>query len=185
MAYSTWQSGLSVVSPVYLDSGVLIAALVRKDPRYQQASFLVADLLINQVEIVISILTLSETLWGLAKLSHQQLFNQPPRTQFNPEIYRRHSEQIFQTHGSRMYMVHDTIRDWLDAGIVVSIIPANIAEMQHASQVSPDYMRKFQLASADAVHLALAQSHAKSFVTTDSEFQRAAALSVHVIHIAP
>jgi predicted nucleic acid-binding protein len=183
MPYSVWQPGVAVSSPVYLDSGVIIAAFVRLDARYRQAARLIGELLGAQVHILVSTLTLSETLWGLAKLSCCEIHKHPSRVHWSPDIYRRNHADIFAKHGQRMNAVHDWIRDWVQAGIKMDVVPVDTADFRVVTGAAPEYMRAFQLSSADATHLATAERQARSFITTDSEFQRAATSALEVMAI--
>lgn len=181
MPYTEWQPGLAIQSPVYLDASILVASFVRKDPRYKETTQLFGDLLANQTQIFISVLTVSESLWGLAKVSYQQLFNLKPTDHFNPDIYRKHSEAIFETYGDRMNSVHEWLRDWRAAGIGIDILPAD--DLERISAVAPVYMQAFQLGSADAVHLAIAETIAASFLTTDTDFRRADESPIQICRI--
>lgn len=174
MPYSEWQPGISLPPPVYLDASVLAASFIANDPRYQETTQLLGDLLVSQAQIYISILTVSECLWGLAKTSYHQSAGRKSSAQFNPRIYRRNVEAIFQKYGDRMRnSVHDWLRDWRAADIMVDILPRDAASVERVSAVAPVYMQTFQLPSADAVHLATAETAAASFLTTDRDFARA------------
>jgi predicted nucleic acid-binding protein len=185
MPFSAWMPGVAVSSPAYLDSGVVIAAFVRRDTRYQKAARLLGELLAAQIHILVSTLTLSESLWGIAKLSYCEIHNHPSRVTWNPDIYRRNHADIFAKHGQRMNSVHDWIRDWLQVGVNVDVVPVDTADFRVVTGAAPQYMQAFQLSSADATHLATAERRARSFITTDSEFQRAATSSLEIFVIGP
>jgi len=184
MPYEEWRPGLTLQPPVYLDSSVLIASFVTKDHRYTETTQLFADLLTNQAQMFLSILTVSESLWGLAKTSYLELFNKKSREHFAPHIFRNHLEAIYNRYGDRMRSsVHDWLRDWRAAGITIDLLPTP-DNIERISAAAPVYMQTFQLASADAVHLATAETAAMSFLTTDTEFQRAAASPLNIFLIA-
>ena len=114
----------------------------------------------------------------MAKVSYHQLFNLKSNQQFHTGIYRKHSEAIFETYGDRMNSVHEWLRDWRAAGISIDILPAD--DLERISAVAPVYMQAFQLGSADAVHLAIAETVAASFLTTDTDFRRADASPIQI-----
>lgn len=183
MSYSVWQPGTVITSPVYLDSGIVIAALVRGQARYAKAAQLLADLLMAQAHIVISLLTLSESLWGLAKLSYCDLFRQRYSQHFSPDLYRRWCDQIFEKYGERMETVNTMFRSWSQAGIPVELVPTTGPEFDQVCSGAIRYMREHHLPSADAAHLASAEAQARSFVTTDSHFQQVILPSLDIIHV--
>lgn len=185
MPFSDWQPGIDIASPVYLDSGFLIATIVRRDARYAKAARLLGGLFASQAPILLSVVTLSESLWILAKLSYCELFNHPSRAQWNEQIFGRHRASIFASYGSRMSAIHDMVRDWSQAGIRIEVIPANVGDFHNIARAATEYMRTLGLSSGDAVHLATAESQARSFITVDSGFQRAASSSLEIVHISP
>jgi len=184
MPYSEWRPGIIPPSPVYLDACTLTASFIARDPRYKNTTRLFADLLGSRAELLISMLTLSESLWGIAKLSFQQIERQKARTHFAPHIFRKHADNIFRVYGARMHAIHSWLRDWRQSGINVSLMPNDVDSLQQVSQVAPTYMQKFRLASSDAYHLATAEMGAKSLLTTDTEFERADASPLEIYLIA-
>jgi predicted nucleic acid-binding protein len=184
MPWQIWQPGAQLESPVYLDSNVLVAGLVRRDVRYRQAAGLLGELLASKSRIIVSLLTLSESLWAIAKLSYGEIYNQPSNASFRPEVYRRHHAEIFGRYQARFYSVHSLIRDWRAAGIEVDLVPPTIDALESVSSLTPAYMEEFQLSSADASHLAAASdAEARSFVTTDREFERAEAIAITIVRL--
>lgn len=172
MPYSEWQPGVTLPSPVYLDASVVVTFFIAQDPRYKETAQLFGDLLVEQTDILISTLTVSECLWGLAKVSYHQLFGHKSNVQFHPGIFRKHVDAIFEKFGDRMNSPHRWLRDWRAAGVRIHVLPIDDT-VERVSAVAPVYMQAFHLASADAVHLATAETAAASFLTTDSEFERA------------
>lgn len=183
MPYVEWVPGTPIASPVYLDSGVLVAAFVRRDVRYAKATQLLGELLVAEAHILLSGLALSESLWMLAKLSYCEMFNQPSRAAWNAKIFQTHREAIFQRHGPRMFAIHEMVQDWKDAGISIDLV-AN-GDLTALALSAPEYMRTLEMKSADAVHLAAAEGQAVTFVTTDSEFERAANGQMDIVWISP
>ena len=170
-------------SPVYLDASIVVSATVHSERRYPLASQLVADLLASQAHIQISVLTISEALWAMAKLSYCEIYSQPSRATWNPTIFERHSAEIFEQYPTRMNAISNMIQRWTQAGIPIEVIPATPPDFRQVSQAAPSHMQDLALASADATHLATAETQAKSFVTTDEEFQVAAGLPLNIYHV--
>jgi predicted nucleic acid-binding protein len=184
MPYSEWQPGVRLPSPVYLDASVLVASFITNDPRYKETTRLFGDLLVSQAQIFISILTVSESLWGLAKVSYHQLFGHKSNVQFKPHIFRNHVEAIFQKYGDRMNAIHDWLREWRAAGIRIDVLPTDDTSLERISAIAPVYMQTFHLASADAVHLATAETGAAaSLLTTDTEFERAQGSPLQIFRV--
>lgn len=174
MQYSAWQSGSPVASPAYLDANVLVGAVVRGHPLYRITAKLTGGLLDSGVHILVSALTVEESLWAMAKLSYCELHNQPSSAAFKESTYRRHLQEIFSMHGARMHAITQMLRDWSDAGATIEVVPKTKGEFLQASALTSQYMRRYSLTPADAMHLALAESHASSFVTADTQFRTVA-----------
>ena len=185
MPLRIWQPGDAVVSPAYLDAGFVAAALIRRDTRYAKASSLLGELLANQTELVVSLLTLTEAVWAVVKLSYCELMKQPSGAHFNPEIYRRHHENLIARFGDRFDLVGDFIRDLARDGVPITFAPDEMGGFQQLAARLPDQMREFRFASADAAHFALAQARARTLITTDSDFQRAADDDLEIVLIQP
>ena len=188
MTFHEWRPGISLPEPVYLDASVVVASFATNERRYKQATQLFGELLGDQSQILISLLTLSEALWGLARLSYQEMYGQKPKKgkspHFGPDTFRKHAEEIFAKHGERMAAVHEWLRDWRAAGIRIDVLPpADPSVYERISAVGPVYMRTFGLASADAFHLATAEMGAASFVTTDREFEQAHASPLEIYRL--
>lgn len=176
MQYSAWQSGAPVASPAYLDANVLVGAVVRGHPLYRISGQLTGELLANGVHMVVSVLTVEESFWAMARLSYYELIGQAVTAgiHFSESIYRRHLVRIFEEHGARMDAVTRALRDWSDAGITVEVVPKTRTELLQASAMTCQYMGRYKLTPADAMHLVLAEAYASSFVTADAEFRRVA-----------
>jgi predicted nucleic acid-binding protein len=174
MQYSAWQSGSPVASPAYLDANVLVGAVVRGHPLYGITAKLTGGLLDSGVHILVSALTVEESLWAMAKLSYCELHNQPSSAAFKESIYKRHLQEIFSMHGARIHAITQMLRDWSDAGATIEVVPKTNGELLQASALTSKYMCRYNLTPADAMHLALAEAHASSFVTADAQFRRVA-----------
>ena len=188
MAYSSWEPGLSLASPVYFDANVLVGAVVTKHRLYASSVQLIGDLLASQGSILISLLAFQESLWTLARISYCDLFNQPSNAHFSLKIYEKRCKEIFATYGERMGAVGSMINAWSQAGVSVEVVPKTESSFASVSSLTPRYMSEFSLAPGDAVHLALAGLHAKTFITADADFEEAAAspsfTNLAVLHLA-
>lgn len=184
MSYEVWQPGNIIVAPIYLDASFLAAALIRRDPRYRVASQLFGELLASNSKLVLSPLTLTETLWAIAKLSYCDLFNQKSSARFSPEIYRQHHSAIFAKYRERFRVIHEIVRDLRGAGAAIDVVPQGALAFEALAAQAPAHMEAYQLASADAAHLALAEDQAVSLLTTDTDFQRASASFVQIVLVA-
>jgi predicted nucleic acid-binding protein len=180
MQYSAWQPGTPVASPAYLDANVLVGALVRGHSLYGITGQLTGELLASGAHILVSVLTVEESFWAMARLSFYQLIGQKvtARTSFSESIYRRHLPRIFREYGARMDAVTRALRDWSDAGVTVEVVPKTETAFLRASAATPKYMHQFGLTPADAAHLAIAEAHASSFVTADRKFRAVAGQDV-------
>src|SRR5690349_305779 len=114
MGYTAWVPGTEILPPVYLDAGVLVAAFATNDARYRKASTLLGELLAMEAPILLSELTLTESLWMLARLSYCEMNNQRPNAQWSSKIYRTHRAAIFEKHGKRMTAIYQMVQDWTE-----------------------------------------------------------------------
>jgi predicted nucleic acid-binding protein len=189
MRYTAWAAGAAIDSPVYLDANVLVGATVSRHALYTNAARLIGELLANQARILVSLLAVQEALWALAKLSYCELYRQPSKAHFSQSLYNRCREQIFQKYGPRMQAIGLMLRDWSDAGVAVEVVPKTDADFLSVCDLTPRYMRDYKLTTADAAHLALAETHAASFVTADSHFRDVARQAppdtLAVVHLVP
>ena len=186
MPFTTWTQDSEVLGPVYIDAGVIIASLCSKDARHTNSALALAQILTSEQELILSALTVSECLWAIAKLSYCELNNQKTTAHWNLTVYRKHRETIFESFGDRMTGVGRLIHEFSAAGVPVAVRPADQASLEGASIDAATHMRDLAMASADAVHLALAEQGAQSLLTTDSGFQDAASSSsVAIVYIAP
>ncbi len=172
MQHSVWQSGMAFAPPVYIDTNILVSALVTKHPLYKKCGQLIGELLASGVDILASIVTVHEAQWVLAKISYYELANQPSNAHFSQSIYRKWRERIFEAYAPRMHAVGEMLRDWLDTGVPLAVVPQIPESFVRAVELTPQYMGQFRLLPGDAAHLALAELHAQTFVTADGDFAR-------------
>jgi len=189
MQYTAWAAGTTIDSPVYLDANVLVGVTVKGHPLYKAAARLVGELLAGQACILVSLLGVQEALWALAKLSYCELYRQPSNAHFSQSLYNKRREEIFQAHGARLEAIGVMLRDWSDAGIAVEVVPKTDGDFLSVCALTPRYMRDYKLTPADAAHLALAETHAASFVTADKQFRdvakQAPPNTLAVVHLVP
>jgi predicted nucleic acid-binding protein len=170
MQHVDWVQGLSIDEPVYIDANILVGSLIRQHPLYSKCANLIGILLADNVEIMLSVVAVDEATWIIAKLAYCEIYNQPWDTNWNPRIYRRQRERIFQSHESWISSVGKAVEDWTSAGAKIEVVPETYALFKDVIDLIPVYMNDVKLTPADAIHLALAQKHARSFLTADSDF---------------
>lgn len=174
MIYVEWQPDIDVEPPVYMDANILVGATVRNHRLYRSCVELIGNLLAGRLPILVSPLTVEECLWAIARLSYYELTHQRRGVHFNPMVYARWCDRIFEAHGTRIAAVSSTLRDWSGAGAPVEVIPRTQSQWDRTLELTPTYMRECRLTPADAFHLALAETHARTFITADSGFAVAA-----------
>lgn len=171
MQYIDWTPQLTINSPAYLDANVLVGATVSTHRLYPKCVKLMADLLINKSSVLISPISLDECLWATAKLAYCKINNQHPNATWNKKIYLRWCEKIFQSYEGWITAVGSMIKDWSNVGVPIEVVPKTQALWDHVVDLAPSYMQQFKLSPADALHLAFAQTHARTFITTDKDFE--------------
>jgi len=187
--YIDWQPGTVVEPPVYLDANVLVGAVISGHRLYRSCITLLGELLLNRSRILVSALSIQECLWAIVRLSYYDLNNrQPPNAHFTQVIYKRWCDRIFAAYGSRINAVNSMLNDWVSAGVQIEVVPG-MDTFWSVSRMTPAYMRQLRLAPADAFHLALAQAHARTFITGDADFQSVTKQSypgeLIILHIVP
>ncbi len=171
MQYVDWTPQLTVDPPVYLDANVLVGAIVSTHPLYPTCVRLTAALLTGKSSLLVSAVSLNECLWATAKLAYCQLANQHPNSNWTKSIYLRWCDRIFQSYKGWLTAVGSMMKDWSNAGVPIEVVPKTEALWEHVVGLAPGYMQQFKLTPADAIHLALAQTHARTFITADSDFE--------------
>ena len=171
MQYIDWSPQLTIDSPAYLDANILVGTIVSIHRLYPKCIQLMANLLTGKSNVLISPISLDECLWATAKLAYCQLTNNPPTAHWNKGIYLRWCEKIFQSYEGWITAVGSMIKDWSNAGVPIEVVPKTQALWEHAVDLAPSYMRELKLSPADAIHLAFAQTHARTFITADSDFE--------------
>jgi len=88
---------MTFVRSVYLDANVLVFARDRKSPKYRTASRLIADLIINKIDIFISDLVVDEFIWALLRAFYRYDTGNllwPDIIKKNPQIMTKYKWRI-------------------------------------------------------------------------------------------
>ena len=171
MQYVDWTPQLTIDSPAYLDANVLVGAIVSTHRLYPKCINLTATLLTGKSRVLISPISLDECLWATAKLAYCKIFNKPSSAKWSKEIYLRWCEKIFQSYEGWITAVGSMMKDWSNAGVPIEVVPETEALWADVVDLAPGYMQQLKLTPADAIHLAFAQTHARTFITADSDFE--------------
>ena len=170
MQYVDWMPGLDIDPPVYLDANILVGSIISNHPLYGKCVNLTANLLASKREILLSVLSVDESIWTIAKLAYFELYNHPSTANWGRKVYDRQRDKIFQFYESWINSVREIVKAWSKAGARIDVVPKTREVFEDVLDLIPRYMKEVKLAPADATHLALAQTHARSFVTADSDF---------------
>jgi len=171
MQYVDWVQGLDIDEPVYMDANILVGSLISKHPLYGKCANVLGKLLADKVEIMLSVVSVDESIWAIVKLAYCELHHyKPSKTLWNANIYRRHRDEIFQSYESWINYVGKAVKDWTNAGAKIDVVPKTRELFEAVLDLIPVYMKEVKLTPADAVHLAIAQKHARAFLTADSDF---------------
>jgi len=170
MQYVDWVPGLDIDPPVYMDANILVGSLISNHPLYSKCANLTGKLLADKVEIVLSVLSVDESIWAIAKLAYCEIYKHQPRVAWNKHIYQNQRDKIFQSHKSWINFVRGAVKDWASAGASIDVVPKTREVFGDVLDLIPIYMKEVKLTPADATHLAIAQTNARSFLTADSDF---------------
>jgi predicted nucleic acid-binding protein len=171
MQYVDWVQGLNIDEPVYMDANILVGSLISKHSLYAKCANLLGRLLADKVEILLSMVSVDESIWIICKLAYCEMYKLPWKSHWGPKVYNNQRDKIFQSYESWVNSVRDAVDDWTHAGAKIEVVPKTSALFRDVVDLIPIYMKEVKLTPADAVHLALAQKHARSFLTADSDFE--------------
>ncbi len=183
MLLKQWQPGHAFQVPVYLDANVLVGYAVSSHHLYKSCDGVVGELLIAGAPILVSMISLQEAWWGMFRESYRTLNRQKPGSRFSRSAFRRHRAAAFEKHGDWIEGVAQAIHDWQEAGHPVDVIPDSKTFAPAMTSAAIRYMRDLDFTPDDALHLALAEAHAGTFVTADSDFKRAEGASLSKLEI--
>ena len=178
-----WQPGHSFRPPVYLDANVLVGYAVSSHHLYKSCDGVIGDLLIAGAPILVSMISLQEAWWGVFRESYRTINRQRPGSRFSRSAFRRHRAAAFQKHSNWIEGVTQAIHAWQEAGHPVGVVPDSTTFAPAMTSAAIRYMRDLDLTPDDALHLALAEAHAGTFVTADSDFERAEGASLSKLEI--
>jgi predicted nucleic acid-binding protein len=177
-AIPQWQAGMAIQGPVYLDANLVVGGLINSQPLYQAASRLIGDLMSNQTPILMSDLVLGEVYWALAKLAYCDLMHQWNKAKWGKDIYRRNRLQIFAQRSAMTTAGSAWLRALVGAGYPLDVVRSSPSEWMGVVDQSQALMRDYGLTANDAIHLALARTHARTFITADRDFNVVAGAAV-------
>jgi predicted nucleic acid-binding protein len=186
MLVKPWQPGHSFQSPVYLDANVLVGYVASGHYLFGSCGTIIGELLSTGAPILVSMITLQEAWWGMFKHSYCTINSQQSRAQFSRSTYRRWKADAFHYHSHWIEGVAQAIHDWQEAGHPVDVIPDSKTFAPAMTSAAIRYMRDLDFTPDDALHLALAEAHAGTFVTADSDFKRAEGASpskLEILHL--
>jgi predicted nucleic acid-binding protein len=162
-----WNVGMAVEGPVYLDANVVVGGLVHSQALYKASARLLGELIANKTPILLSDVVLSEALWAMAKVAYCDLMNQWNRARWNKEIFQRHHAAIFARQGAKIAAAPNWILSLANAGYPIDVVRSTQPQWLRVVDQTHAFMRDFRLTTNDAIHLALAAAHARTFITAD------------------
>ena len=161
--------------PVYLDTNIIVGGLVRRHSLFSAAAAVIADVMMYRSRLVLSDMVTHESYWAL--LAEAFAMSQGQRSgalRMTAGIFRRHSEALFGDYAGTISVADQWVSGLVSAGHPVDVVCSPSDVWARQSQRSYTFMREFGLLPADAVHLSLAEAHAKTFVTADRGFRSVA-----------
>ena len=186
MFVTPWRPGHSFQPPVYLDANVLVGYVANDHPLYPSCTMIIGELIGTGAPILVSMITLQEAWWGMFNHSYCAVNRQPSSAHFSRSAYRRWRAAAFQNHSHRIEGIGQAVHDWRAAGHSVNVVPDSTTLNPAMTTAAIRYMRDLDLTPDDALHLALAEAHAGTFVTTDRDFRKASGASpshLEILHV--
>ena len=175
------QKGEKIVSPAYIDANFLIYYSVGslRVPNAQiTARNVMGDLLVQDVTILVSLVSIEEAWWGTLQELYCKFIWQPTDQQmlcnFSKEKAKRQWSNLM-THKDYLKKIVDNLLDLRTAGADIRFIPGINKKSFEVCQDVPDIMQSQNLFSADALHLSLALSYAQTLITFDHDFKAVSA----------
>jgi predicted nucleic acid-binding protein len=176
MQSALWTAGSMVTGPAYLDANILVGAHVNTQPLYVSSATVVGDLLASGQPLLVSPLAFSEAQWAMIKISFYELQGQRPRGYFTKDLFRKWHSQIFGRFGPRLQAIGVWFKGLMQAGYPIDVVPKDANDWSIVLDLSYTYVDQYRLTPADAFHLALAETYARTMVTADSDFTRMTSL---------
>lgn len=160
-----YQLGKHIDSPVYVDSNVWASYFIASRPNHVIAGSALASLLV-QGEILISTIVFSEIWWAVLEHRYNEIRQvQDPGAcpqRLRASLLESSKEWLFPMAQPQLRTVSQTVTSFP----TVKIVPTDTMPLNFVA----DTMVRHMLAPADATHLSLANSFAKSFLTADRHF---------------
>ena len=143
----------------------------------------------NRCPIVLSTVCISEHLWAVCKISYYDLMHQLPRAAFSKSIYAKWNAQILQQYGARLGALGSLLKSLLSSGYPIDIVPDSMTVSDQALDRVLAHMLHLGLTPGDAIHLALAELCAQTFITADHDYSKVAGYApgttLAVLHVTP
>jgi predicted nucleic acid-binding protein len=165
VVHRTWQSKFLAPAPIYLDATVTVGVLSSQDRLHARASAFWADHIVAQREMLISLLTLDETIFQLLRNLIAAAYGKNPN-QIKVAMLLKQQPGLLAAHSQNLQLAVQYILAWTK---LVDGSPATV------DRILDTWLDRFQDINGvrDAWHLSLAEhSGAQSLATGDSDFQR-------------
>jgi predicted nucleic acid-binding protein len=164
-------AGYPIPSPAYVDANVLVSYFVRR-PNTPAAVGAIAETLAQDVEAVLSPLTITEFWWGILDALYNRARagrGEPPQRLTAGEL-RRHHASLLAVNRAEIALIREQLRTWPRLRSV-AFRPAGFRRWLSSFDGGIDAAN---LLPSDLAHLALAVRHARCLITADRGFARAA-----------
>lgn len=156
-----YSPGINFVKSVYLDANVLVFARDRRSPKYRVASLLLADLIMNRVDIFISDLVIDEFIWALLRA----FFRHDTGNLLRPDILKR-NPQIIANYKWRILSGVKKLMTFQRLHFASDLIGS-----RQLIKRSINLMNNQLLMPRDAFHLSFVLTlNIEGFVTSDNDF---------------
>lgn len=163
--HRTWQSKFLAPAPIYLDATVTVAVLNSRDRLHTRASAFWADHIVAQRELLVSLLTLDETIFQVLRNLIAAAYGKNPN-QIKVGMLLKQQPGLLAAHAQNLQLALHYVLGWTR---LVDGTPAT------PEQILSSWLDRLNDINGvhDAWHLSLAEhSGAQSVVTGDRDFQR-------------
>lgn len=164
--------GEEVKSPAYVDANFLVYYSVGsyQVPGFQTvARNVMGDLLAQGVSILVSLVSVEEAWWATLEELFCRYIWQPPPTGEQCYLNRpkaRSNWNQLMLYRSEVEKIVENLQELRNHGADIRFVPG-VGEAFEVCHNAPNLMEKHSLFSADALHLSLALSQAKTLITFD------------------
>jgi len=157
-----YRQGITIVSPVYLDSNLLIYSLTPARPEHAIAKIILHELFRQQIEMYISTLAVDEIWWGLLGEKYFSETNQKltsKKIKKNPNIIAQYSGWLQN--------IFSNVTNWPNT----TFLPTPAIGARDTIDLALGFLTQQNAQPRDSFHLALVSlSTAAGFITSDSDF---------------